>query len=763
MSLATKYRPKEFKEVVSQQAVIRILEKQIEKQEYTNCYLFAGPSGCGKAQPLNSKIFAPDGYKLMGEIKKGDIIFDGDGKETQVLEVFPQGKRDIYKINFDDGSFIEVADNHLNTVYETKIIRKNHKYMESQPVEHILNTLELQEKIKNGSKYYIPAVKTDFKNQNTSIDPYLLGCLLGDGCITKGHLSFTSKDPEIIESLNKILERDYNMRLKHITRNDYAIRSISSFKYHLQYNGNDYYSLLSLQQKLIEEGYPKIDSKTIIKISLNQSKIYNKKYPELSQKIKLISTTDKVTWNTFGLKKQLETLNVATTSYYKHIPTNYLYNTTAVRKALLQGLMDTDGTVGKCVKKNYNSTSCSFCTTSKQLAEDVLFLSRSLGFRAAMCVRANRFYTYKYKGILEKRSVATAYIINIETDDDTQLFTLKRKQKLVKKHQVSPRKKIVNVEFDRQDLCQCIYVESSKHTYLTDNITITHNTTLARCFANKINKGVGEPIEIDGASNNGVDNIRAIIDSAEERSIEGEYKIYIIDECHMITTAGWNAFLKCIEEPPKYTIFMFCTTNPEKIPSTILNRVMRFNLTKINTNLITERLKYICEQEHYTNYDEACDYISKLSNGGMRDAIASLEKAANYNTDLSINNVLSCLGNFSYNAFFDLSNALYDRNEGIVLSTIDQIYNSGSDLKLFVEQYLDFVLDLTKYCIFKKMDSLKIPNSMEEQIKYTTGIENSLKWFNNLTNAILNIKNTIRNDVNNKTTIEAMLLNICRG
>lgn len=122
-------------------------------------------------------------------------------------------------------------------------------------------------------------------------------------------------------------------------------------------------------------------------------------------------------------------------------------------------------------------------------------------------------------------------------------------------------------------------------------------TTIARIFGNAINQGKGNIIEIDGASNNGVDNIRAIIEEANSRSIDSEYKIFIIDECHMITTAGWNAFLKTIEEPPKYTIFMFCTTNPEKMPATINNRVMKFNLSKVDTNLIRKRLEYICEQE----------------------------------------------------------------------------------------------------------------------------------------------------------------------
>ena len=104
-----------------------------------------------------------------------------------------------------------------------------------------------------------------------------------------------------------------------------------------------------------------------------------------------------------------------------------------------------------------------------------------------------------------------------------------------------------------------------------------------RIYANKLNGGIGQPIEIDAASNSGVENVRQIIKAAQERSLQGKYKVYIIDECHALSNAAWQAFLKCIEEPPRYTIFMFCTTDPQKIPQTILNRVCRFNITKIPT------------------------------------------------------------------------------------------------------------------------------------------------------------------------------------
>ena len=307
-----------------------------------------------------------------------------------------------------------------------------------------------------------------------------------------------------------------------------------------------------------------------------------------------------------------------------------------------------------------------------------------------------------------------------------------------------------------------IELKQFKNVYLFSGPSGTGKTTIARIFANEINMYQGSPIEIDGASNNGVDNVKMIIQSSAERSLDSTYKVYIVDECHMITTAGWNAFLKILEEPPMYTIFMFCTTDAQKIPATIINRVQRFNLTKVNTQEIKNRLRFVCEQEHFINYEESIDYISKISSGGMRDALAMLDKCSGYSSDLSINNVLEALGNYSYQSFFDLTNAIIDGNESIVINLINSFYNSGNDLKLFVEQYLNFVLDLAKYCLFKDLSVTMIPLSMEDKVKYSTGIENNRHYFNNLTDKILDIKNTIRYDSNMKTTIEIMLLQLCR-
>ena len=187
-------------------------------------------------------------------------------------------------------------------------------------------------------------------------------------------------------------------------------------------------------------------------------------------------------------------------------------------------------------------------------------------------------------------------------------------------------------------LNQQITTGNIKNTYIFSGASGCGKTTVARLFINKINDGAGAPLELDAASNSSVDNVREIVKAAQERSLTSRYKAYIIDECHALSNQAWQAFLKCIEEPPKYTIFIFCTTEPNKIPDTIKNRCMRFNFNRISSDLIFNRLKFIAGNEGALNYEDTCDYISRICNGEMRNAISMLEKCIDYNNDLNINN-----------------------------------------------------------------------------------------------------------------------------
>ena len=308
----------------------------------------------------------------------------------------------------------------------------------------------------------------------------------------------------------------------------------------------------------------------------------------------------------------------------------------------------------------------------------------------------------------------------------------------------------------RRILSRQIELDELKNAYLFCGSSGCGKTTIARIFANKINKGVGIPIEIDAASNNSVENVRNIVRAAQERAIDSKYKIYIIDECHVLSNQAWQAFLKCIEEPPKYTIFIFCTTDPQKIPETIKNRVQRYTFSRIPID------KIICKQEGFTNYDEAADYLAKLSEGGMRTAISYLDKCSSYSTDLSIANVLESLGNYSYDTFFKLINHIIDGEIDGVLDTITRFYDEGNDLKLFIDQFLNFCMDVTKYAIFNSCDMIRIPSSMEELLKNTVNLDNPASRCMYIVDKLLGLKNMLKNDNSPRSTIEIVFLQMCR-
>lgn len=315
--------------------------------------------------------------------------------------------------------------------------------------------------------------------------------------------------------------------------------------------------------------------------------------------------------------------------------------------------------------------------------------------------------------------------------------------------------KILSKQLESKDYSNC---------YLFCGPSGCGKTTLARIFANKINGGLGNPIEIDGASNNGVDNVRSIIDSATERSLDSEYKVYIIDEAHMITTSGWNAFLKCIEEPPKYTIFIFCTTDPQKLPKTIPNRCQVFNLSKINTFDITNRLETICTTNNFIFNREALESISRYSNGNLRQAITYLDKCKDYG-DITENNVDEVLNLVGYKDLFKLINNIIDRDPTLLLF-IDEI-SEKVDLNYFINEVLNFVIELTKFCMFKDISKTLLPDYLVEDAKYATGVfktqEENISYFKNLTEKILNIKLEMKRSGSEYNLIfKAMMLNLIK-
>lgn len=267
-------------------------------------------------------------------------------------------------------------------------------------------------------------------------------------------------------------------------------------------------------------------------------------------------------------------------------------------------------------------------------------------------------------------------------------------------------KKIVDLEID--DYAFCLSVDTENHLFTIWGGLLTHNTTVARIFSNQINKGLGMPIELDAASNNGIDDVRNIIEESRYKSITSEYKVFIIDECHSITSQGWQAFLKILEEPPKKVVFIFCTTEPHRLPKTILNRLQRYDFYRMQKDHIIKRLKYILENEKIENYEiEALEYIARISFGGMRDAITYLDKILISDNDLTLENVLKILSLCDYSIMFDIVNNL--NNCKVLLEIVDKIFLEGKSLKNFIETLIQFTIDYIKIQSGLNFDSVSIP------------------------------------------------------
>ena len=339
---------------------------------------------------------------------------------------------------------------------------------------------------------------------------------------------------------------------------------------------------------------------------------------------------------------------------------------------------------------------------------------------------------------------------------------------LAVKYRPTKSEEIIGQNITTKILNKVLEKQSFKNAYLFAGPSGCGKTTLARCFAKAINGGVGEPEELDAASNGGVDQVRAIIESANQRSLTGTYKIYIIDECHSITSAGWQAFLKSLEDAPAYTIYIFCTTEPNKIPATIQNRMQRFNIAKINAQEIKDRLFYVCQQEGFINYEDTCELISKLCDGCMREALTMLDQCADLSNDLSLDNTKAVLGEAPFERMLKLTNCLIGGNEQLTLGAIETLALEGKDLKQFVDEYLGFTLELTKYILFKNISVTNIPAYLENSsdpmtsVSYTTTFDGSINWFNKLSDKLLEVKNAIKYDTSVKAVVEAYFLQICR-
>lgn len=639
-NLASKYRPKKLEDIVEQNVVVDILKNMSKADNLSSrCFLFIGPAGTGKAQPMYSKVLTPHGFIQMKDVHIGTEVFTAKGNIAKVSDIFPQRYRPIYEITLSDNTSIRVADNHLNCVYYYDKYRK-HAVVDTMS---LINLVKDQNTIKRSpfNHIYIDIPSVDWDEKPCSLDPYLMGVLL-----MKGIFNYETNEVEI--------------------------RKINGY-------------LLDNVTKILKGyGYELVES--------SQSKF----------RISLIHEGDEDI-----IVKKLDAMGImlCTALDDMFIPKEYLYNSKYMRYRLFLGMFDACGRVE-------HGSHHLVIRRGEKLSHDFEFLVRSLGIRDSVRTQV----VHQSADPTRRDTIRPCHRLK---SDNLKLHSVSKYSS--HKSSVHAERYITSITYIGDEECQCIMVDHPDHTYISDNFIPTHNTTTARALAtlwNGVSDGV---IEIDAASNNGVDAMREIVQQASTYPINTSYKIFILDECHVLSNTAWQILLKPLEEQPAKTIFMLCTTNPEKIPATILSRVQTFQLSKISLKGIHDRLKYVLDHEiaegrSITYTDDAITYIAKLANGGMRDALTTLDKALSYSEDVKIENLEISLSLPNFNDYFTLLNAIVRKNNNTIIQTINDVYNSGVNFVKWFEGFHSFLCNIVKYIFLRDISLTMIPSTYEEKI-----------------------------------------------
>lgn len=330
-------------------------------------------------------------------------------------------------------------------------------------------------------------------------------------------------------------------------------------------------------------------------------------------------------------------------------------------------------------------------------------------------------------------------------------------------------------------LQNAIRLNKVAHAYLFSGPRGTGKTTIAKILAKALNcesgptiepcgtcflcegitKGtIPDVVELDAASNNGADDIRVIRDSVKFMPSVARYKVYIIDEVHMLSNAAFNALLKTLEEPPKHVIFILATTEPYKLPATILSRCQRFDFQAITDNEIFNRLNVVCKSENINSTEEALGLIAQSAEGGMRDALSLLDACISYSTDdvVDINDVLAVSGNVSSELLLEIINSAYLKNGGTILKLLNDILADGKEIPRLVNDLILFLRDTLLY----KNNSLNSLKSIYQAAKF---IELAGQISSNLIYSYLDVLNELQNNIRytnqKRPYMEVALLKMC--
>ena len=324
--------------------------------------------------------------------------------------------------------------------------------------------------------------------------------------------------------------------------------------------------------------------------------------------------------------------------------------------------------------------------------------------------------------------------------------------------------------------------DKTAHAYLFTGTRGTGKTTCARIFAkaiNCLNPMDGEPclecevckgaddgilsdiIEIDAASNNGVDDIRDIREKAMHSPEICKYRVYIIDEVHMLSTNAFNALLKIMEEPPPYIKFILATTEVHKVPVTILSRCQRFDFRRIKTEDIVSRIELISKEENINLDNKAAGLIAKVADGGMRDALSLLDQCVAYSNDVTLETVSFAAGIAGRDYLFDLLSCIIKENASDAITIIDKLYSMSKDMQRLCEELLSQMRNLMLVkTVPEKTDLLAcLPDEIEKlsQMSKEISLDTILKKLT----IIGECSEKLTRSISKRTELEMCLIRLC--
>ena len=349
-------------------------------------------------------------------------------------------------------------------------------------------------------------------------------------------------------------------------------------------------------------------------------------------------------------------------------------------------------------------------------------------------------------------------------------------QALYRKYRPNTFEQVVGQKIVVQTLINAIKNNKLTHAYLFAGPRGTGKTSIAKILAKTINcenlngvtpcnkcvnctqfnnKQMIDIIEIDAASNNGVDEIRELKSKVNLVPNTGKYKIYIIDEVHMLTVGAFNALLKTLEEPPSHIVFVLATTEPQKIPATILSRCQRFDFKKIPAQLIFEHLKEVSKDENLNITEDAIFEIARLADGGMRDALSMLDQVSSFTSEkITINEVHEVNGTLPQVEIKKMILDLFDKNISEVLKKIDAYNNDGKNLAKLIEEIMNFLKNVLLYR--NALEYLKEINSNYDI--YNIDVDNN--YIINCIEIFNEALNVMKKTVNQKIILETTMIKL---